>query len=64
MKLSTLMYVAGAASILLSLSNYLQGKKLPEGDKKNDKQHDGNFIGHWAPSFFILGKIFGDHEKA
>ena len=64
MKLSTLMYVGGAASILLSLANYVQGKQLPEGEKKNDKQHDGNFVGHWAPSFFILGKIFEDHEKA
>jgi len=64
MKLSTLMYIGGAASILLSLTNYVQGEQLPEGEKKNDKQHDGNFIGHWAPSFFILGKILEDHEKA
>ncbi|WP_407571843.1 hypothetical protein [Deinococcus altitudinis] len=64
MKLSTLMYLGGAASILLSLANYVQGKQLPAGEQKNDKQHDGNFIGHWAPSFFILGKIFEDHEKA
>lgn len=64
MKLSTIMYVAGAASIVFSAINFIQGKQKTEGQEKNDKQHDGNFIGHWAPTFFILGKIFEDHETA
>ncbi|GGR16448.1 hypothetical protein [Deinococcus ruber] len=63
MKLSGVMYVMGAASILFSAYNFIQGKQKSEGHEKNEKQQDGNFIGHWAPTFFILGKIFEDHEK-
>ena len=56
------MHVAGAASIVFSAVKFIQGKQKTEGSEKNDKPHDGKFIGHWAPTFFILGKIFEDHE--
>ena len=58
------MDIRGAASMLLSLANHVQGRQLPEGERKNDKQRGANFIGRWAPSFFILRKIFDDHERA
>jgi len=58
------MDIRGAASMLLSLANDVQGRQLPEGERKNDKQHGGNFIGHWTPTLFILSKIFDDHERA
>jgi len=58
------MDIGGAASVLLPLANDVQGRQLPEGERKNDKQHDGNFSSRWALSFFILGKIFDDHERA
>ena len=63
MKVSTLMYIGGTLASALSLANYMLGKRLPDGEQKNDKQHDGNFIGHWVPSFWILGKIFADIER-
>ena len=63
MKLSTVFYLAGFGSIVFSAVNFVEGKQS-SGDKGNDKQHDGNFIGHWAPTFFILGKILEDREKA
>ncbi|MFC4454979.1 hypothetical protein [Deinococcus sonorensis] len=59
MKPSNLLYLAGFASIIFSAVNYIEGK-TSRGD---DKQHDGNFIGHWAPTFFILGKIAEDREN-
>ncbi len=64
MKLSTLMYIAGAGSIVFSAFNFISGKAKSADDDKLEKQQDGNFIGHWAPTFFILGKIFEDHENA
>ena len=63
MKLSTLFYVAGAASIAFSAFNFIQGKTKSDEDRKDEKQNDGNFIGHWPPTFFILGKIIEDHER-
>jgi hypothetical protein len=47
-------YVAGFASIVISLAAWL----LSRGNKKDDKaQSDrwGIFIGHWAPTFFAIG---------
>lgn len=58
------MYATDASSIIFSPVNFVQGKQKSEGSQKNDKQHDGNFTDHWAPTFFILGKIFEDHETA
>lgn len=26
------------------------------------KERDGLFVGHWAPTFFIIGKILEDKE--
>jgi hypothetical protein len=63
MKFSTVLYTLGFASIIISAINFVEGKQIPEGDRKDDKQHDGNFIGHWAPTFFILGKIVEDREQ-
>ena len=63
MKFSTILYTLGFTSIVISAINFVEGKKIPEGDRKDDKQHDGNFIGHWAPTFFILGKIVEDREQ-
>jgi len=63
MKFSTLLYTLGFASIVMSAINFVEGKKIPEGQRKDDKQHDGNFIGHWAPTFFVLGKIVEDREQ-
>ncbi len=63
MKLSTVLYAAGFVSIILSAVNFIQGrtKSSQEGE---DKEHQGNFIGHWPPTFFILGKIVEDRERA
>jgi hypothetical protein len=63
MKFSTILYTLGFASIVISAINFIQGKQIPESQRKDDKQHDGNFIGHWAPTFFILGKIVEDREE-
>jgi len=63
MKLSTVLYTLGFASIVMSAINFVEGKQIPEGQKKDDKQHDGNFIGHWAPTFFILAKVVEDRQN-
>lgn len=63
MKFSTVLYTLGFASIVISALNFIQGKQIPESQRKEDKQHDGNFIGHWAPTFFILGKVVEDREQ-
>ena len=55
MKLHTILYFLGFASVIASASQY-----LPSGS--SDKERDGLFIGHWAPTFFILGKILEDKE--
>ncbi|KQR01083.1 hypothetical protein [Deinococcus sp. Leaf326] len=56
MKLSNLFYVLGFASVALSASQYL-------GSGKADHERDGLFVGHWAPTFLILGKIAEDRER-
>ena len=57
MKISTLMYALGFASIGVSAYQYL-------GSEAGNSERDGLFIGHWAPTFFILGKISEDRENA
>lgn len=57
MKISNLLYLLGFTSIALSASNYLS-------DDDSDSERDGIFVGHWAPTFFILGKIAEDREDA
>lgn len=63
MKFSTVLYTLGFASIVISAINFIEGKQIPESQRKDDKQHDGNFIGHWAPMFFILAKVVEDREQ-
>ncbi|WP_412026500.1 hypothetical protein [Deinococcus yunweiensis] len=57
MKLHNILYLLGVGSVLLSASQYLQSDS-------SDKERDGLFVGHWAPTFFILGKIVEDKEIA
>lgn len=56
MKLSNLSYVLGFASIALSASQYLSSGSA-------DRERNGLFVGHWAPTFLILGKIIEDRER-
>ncbi len=55
-KISNALYLLGYGSILLSAANYLKG------DQANNERN-GIFVGHWAPTFFILGKVAEDREK-
>ncbi|MFC6591987.1 hypothetical protein ACFP81_08200 [Deinococcus lacus] len=55
MKLHTLCYALGFASIILSASKYVPSES-------SDDERDGLFTGHWAPTFFIIGKILEDKE--
>jgi hypothetical protein len=61
-KFSTVLYTLGFASIVVSAINYVEGLQSQPG-KKGDKQRDGLFTGHWAPTFFILGKVVEDRER-
>ncbi|MVN88415.1 hypothetical protein GO986_16850 [Deinococcus sp. HMF7620] len=56
MKLHNILYLLGFGSIALSASQYFQS------DASN-KERDGLFVGHWAPTFFILGKIIEDKSR-
>lgn len=56
MKLSNILYVLGFASVALSASQYLSSGSAP-------RERNGLFVGHWAPTFLILGKIVEDREK-
>ncbi|MBZ9713909.1 hypothetical protein [Deinococcus multiflagellatus] len=56
MKLHNILYLLGFGSILLSASQYFK-------DESSDKERDGLFVGHWAPTFFILGKIAEDKAR-
>ncbi len=53
-------YIAGFASIVISLAAWLvsRGKK----DDKAQSDRWGIFIGHWAPTFFAIG-IALKHEE-
>lgn len=62
MKTSNVLYVLGYASIVLSAINFLRGKSK-DGQEQDSKERDGLFLGHWAPTFFILGKVAEDREK-
>ncbi|PNY80721.1 hypothetical protein [Deinococcus koreensis] len=57
MKLHNILYLLGFGSIILSASQYFQSDS-------SSKERDGLFVGHWAPTFFILGKILEDKEVA
>lgn len=63
MKVSNIFYILGFVSIAVSATNYLKGKSGGTKDSsEQEKQRDGLFTGHWAPTFFILGKIVEDRE--
>ena len=53
-------YVAGFASIVISLGAWL----LSRGKKDDKAQSDrwGIFIGHWAPTFFAIGLALKKEE--
>ncbi|GHF44484.1 hypothetical protein HNQ07_001843 [Deinococcus metalli] len=55
MKLHNVLYLLGFASILASASQFIPSES-------SDRERNGLFIGHWAPTFFILGKILEDKE--
>jgi len=58
MKPSGIMYILGLASIVLSAVNFLTGKS----NNSAEGQRNGLFTGHWAPTFFVLGKVLEDRE--
>lgn len=58
MKASSILYAAGFASIVLAAINFVRGKS----EAGDDKERNGIFVGHWAPTFFILGKVMEDRE--
>ena len=62
MKTSNVLYILGYASIILSATNFLRGK-TKDGQAQDSKERDGLFLGHWAPTFFILAKVAEDREK-
>ena len=63
MKVSNILYILGFVSIGISATNYLKGKSGGTRDVgEQEKQRDGLFTGHWAATFFILGKIVEDRE--
>ncbi|CAM3543471.1 hypothetical protein DESA109040_15780 [Deinococcus saxicola] len=62
MKTSNVLYILGYASIILSATNFLRGK-TKDGHAQDTKERDGLFLGHWAPTFFILGKVAEDREQ-
>lgn len=57
MKISNSLYILGFGSVVLSAVNFL--KSDGAGSERN-----GIFLGHWAPTFFLLGKIAEDREKS
>ena len=63
MKVSNIFYILGFVSIAVSATNYLKGKSGGTAKSgEEEKRNDGLFTGHWAPTFFILGKIVEDRE--
>jgi len=62
MKISNVLYILGYASIIVSATNFLRGK-TKSGQDQDIKERDGLFLGHWAPTFFILAKVAEDREK-
>ena len=55
MNIHNALYLLGFVSIALSASQYLSSDS-------GKKERDGLFIGQWAPTFFILGKVMEDKE--
>lgn len=57
---STMMNVAGLGSIALSIAIWF----LRQSDDRANAERFGIFVGLWAPTFFALGNIFQQAEKA
>ncbi|SMB95015.1 hypothetical protein [Deinococcus hopiensis] len=62
-KISNVLYILGFASIVLSAGNFVAGK-TEDGQAQESQERNGLFVGFWPPTFFILGKIVEDREKA
>lgn len=63
LKISNVLYILGFASIVLSAGNFVAGK-TEDGKQQDEQERNGLFVGFWPPTFFILGKIVEDREKA
>jgi len=57
---STTLYTAAFASVALSILVWL----LRRGDDRASAERFGIFVGLWAPTLLILGKIAEDRERA
>lgn len=51
---STHAYIAGFASVIVSLGTWLLSRARTPDDKAQSDRW-GIFIGHWAPTFFAIG---------
>lgn len=56
MKLPNILYLLGLVSVAVSASQYLASEHA-------SKERNGLFVGHWAPTFLLLGQIAEDREK-
>ena len=58
---STHAYIAGFASVLVSLGAWLLSRAKTADDKAQSDRW-GIFIGHWAPTFFAIGLALHNDE--
>ncbi len=54
-------YIAGFASVVVSLTAWLVSRNK-KGDDKAQSDRWGIFIGHWAPTFFAIGLALHNDE--
>lgn len=54
-------YIAGFASVLVSLGAWLLSRSRTADDKAQSDRW-GIFIGHWAPTFFAIGLALKSDE--
>lgn len=52
------LYIASAVSVLLSILAWL----FQKGDDRASAERFGIFVGLWAPTVLMLGKVFQDAE--
>lgn len=57
---SDLMYVAAIVSVLLSILAWF----LVRGEDRSTAERFGIFVGLWAPTLMVLGKVLEDAERA
>lgn len=55
-------YIAGFASVVISLAAWLISRQKPSDDKAQSDRW-GIFIGHWAPTFFAIGLALKHEER-